>query len=168
MNNNNCNKIIVFFISLLFISVSFLPITMTSNKIVSASNIEADDTTPPIVQIIKPMNAIYFFDKAIALYEFPLIIRMINIEVTATDNESGVNRVEFYIDGQFKGDDFSEPYTYYWNEFLSGEHTIKVIAYDNADNNASAEIDVFKWRYPPFTIIFLLIALILGLPWGIP
>jgi hypothetical protein len=168
MNNYNCNKIIVFIILLLFILVSFLPITKIGNKTVSASGIETDDNIPPSVQIIKPINAIYLFDKAIALYEYPLIIRMINIEVTATDNESGINRVEFYIDGQFKGDDFSEPYSYYWNEFLSGEHKIKVIAYDNADNNATAEIAVFKWRYPPFTIIFLLILIVLGLPWGIP
>jgi uncharacterized repeat protein (TIGR02543 family) len=141
-------------------------ITMNANKTVTAHfTFAGEDTIPPIVEIIKPTKAIYIFNKFIIPFSMPIIVQMITIEVNASDNESGINHVEFLVDGLSKGNDASEPYSYDWTALRSGEHTIKVIAYDNAGNNAtSPEIQVFKWRLHPILIIPIIF---LGVLWRI-
>jgi hypothetical protein len=140
-------------------------ISMTSNKTVTAHFIYGtEDTTPPLLELVKPINAFYVFNKFILPFKMPIIVQMITIEANASDNESGIDRVEFYIDGLLKSEDSSEPYSYDWKELQSGKHTIKVIAYDNAGNNAtSPEILVFKWRLHPILIVPILI---LGILWA--
>jgi hypothetical protein len=142
-------------------------ITMTENKAVTANfTQEGGDSTPPLVKIIKPLNAIYIFNKPILPFRMPIVIQSITIEVNASDNQSGIDRVEFYIDGVLKGNDSSAPYSYDWNEIRSGKRTIKVTAYDNAGNSASAEMLVFKWRIHPILLIPILLLGILWAQWG--
>jgi uncharacterized repeat protein (TIGR02543 family) len=135
-------------------------ITMTGNKTVTAHFIQAEDTTPPVVEIAAPGNAIYFMNKEIIPFKTPIVILSFTIGVNASDNGSGVNRVEFYIDGVLKENDTSKPYTCDWKDFRSGKRTIKAVAYDNAGNSASTELQVFKWRLHP---VLLLILLVLGM-----
>jgi hypothetical protein len=142
-------------------------ITMTANKAVTANFTQGGgDTTPPLVEIVKPINnGIYIFNKFILplkMTQMPIIVQMLTIEVNASDNESGIERVEFIIDGVSKGQDTSEPYSYDWKEILSGQHKITVKAFDNSGNSASAEILVFKWRLHPILIIPILF---LGVLW---
>jgi len=105
------------------------------------------DTDPPVVEIIKPENALYIRNKEKLPLCKPLIIGYIDIEVEASDEESGINRVEFYIDGELKYNDTTEPYIWTWDERtpFRFRHTIKVIAYDEAGNYASSEISVRKF-----------------------
>ncbi len=56
-----------------------------------------------------------------------------------TDAISGVVNVEFYLDGQFLGNAYTEPYEYVWTG--SGNHTVCAIAYDCAGNNASSSMN---------------------------
>jgi hypothetical protein len=56
--------------------------------------------------------------------------------VNASDNIGGVVRVEFYIDNQFLVNVTAAPYEWFWTGV--GRHTVKAIAYDCADNNASS------------------------------
>jgi hypothetical protein len=58
------------------------------------------------------------------------------ISAIVEDATSGVVNVEFYLDGQFLGNAYAEPYEYVWKG--SGNHTVCVIAYDAAGNNASS------------------------------
>jgi hypothetical protein len=53
--------------------------------------------------------------------------------------------VEFYINGVFKESDAIAPYTWNWNEELSGKCIIQVTAYDNAGNNATNELVIWKF-----------------------
>jgi len=110
------------------------------------------EKNPPSVNITKPENALYITNIRIRkfLIRNPLIIGKINITVNATDDESGIERVEFYIDGELKTNITTPPYTYEWKRegrmrIFGHRHTIKVIAYDNAGNNASKEIKVWKF-----------------------
>jgi len=104
-----------------------------------------EDVDPPIKEITKPINAIYLFDRFIMPFLFPLIIGPITIEVDATDNQSGMNRVEFYIDDELRHNDTTEPYSWKWIESTFRIHMIKVIAYDNAENFATNRIGVLKF-----------------------
>lgn len=110
-----------------------------------------DDTTPPTVKITKPEKGLYIFNFKIRpfLIRKPLIIGKIDIEVDATDDKSGIERVEFFIDGESKANIVTLPYTYTWKRdkirIFGHRHTVKVVAFDNAGNNASEEIEVWKF-----------------------
>ncbi|HVQ00610.1 MAG TPA: Ig-like domain-containing protein [Candidatus Thermoplasmatota archaeon] len=103
------------------------------------------DTSPPSVTIIKPVNGLYIQDRLIFNLFLPIIIGKITIDVNAVDNDSGIDHVAFLIDGQQLFNDTTAPYSYTWSELAFFKYTIKVVAYDNASNTASASIDV--WRF---------------------
>ncbi|UCD13775.1 MAG: hypothetical protein JSW60_09510, partial [Thermoplasmatales archaeon] len=63
----------------------------------------------------------------------------------AEDNESGLNRTELYIDDELKGIFTSIPKSWLWDERVFFRHTIMVKAYDNAGNNATKEMKVWKF-----------------------
>lgn len=59
-----------------------------------------------------------------------------------------VDRVEFYIDGDIKETDTSEPYSYDWNTAtaLVGPHILRVVAYSTTNKNAESDIIVTVTR----------------------
>ncbi|UCD13585.1 MAG: VCBS repeat-containing protein [Thermoplasmatales archaeon] len=106
-----------------------------------------NDGMPPLVKIIKPENALYIRNKKILPLRKPLIIGYIDIEIEATDEHSGINQIEFYINNKLKSNCTEAPYSWRWDEHtpFRFRHTIKVIAYDNAGNNATKEMKVWKF-----------------------
>lgn len=64
--------------------------------------------------------------------------------IVVANDPSGINRVDFYIDGQFVGTDNSEPYIYEWNTLntTNGGHVISAATYDNNRNFATAALSV--------------------------
>ena len=94
------------------------------------------DTTPPTIKIIKPEKGVYFRDKKILprFIGLPLVIGKITIEAEAIDEDSGIEKVEFFINNKLKGTDTSEPYEYIWTrDRLKLFHifSIEVKAYNN-------------------------------------
>ncbi len=109
------------------------------------------DEEDPYVKITKPKNGLYIFNIKVWLRIFRLskIIGPITIEVTATDEDSGIEKVEFYINGIKKDSDTTEPYTYRWKwKPLRLFHLciIKVIAYDNEGNKAVDRMLVKRYQ----------------------
>ncbi|MCD6473770.1 MAG: hypothetical protein J7K47_02555 [Thermoplasmata archaeon] len=106
------------------------------------------DTTPPVIEKIKPINGIYVNDRQIMPFIFPVVIGGITVEVNVIDNESGVKKVDFYIDDNIKAGDTVEPYAWKWGGTYFGLHTIKIVAYDNAGNYGEHEEKVFiiNWK----------------------
>ena len=106
------------------------------------------DKEPPIVKITKPIKGLYFFNLRLRPFSLrtPLIIGKIKIKANASDNNSGIKCVQFFVEGELKLNDTNPPYTWDWNfkDFLKFKQTIKVVAFDNAGYNASDEIKV--WR----------------------
>ncbi len=76
-----------------------------------------------------------------------MIIGSIDIEVDATDDLSGIDRVEFYINDELKATDTTKPFNWTWDERtpFKFRYTIMVTAYDIAGNSAMNEIMV--WRF---------------------
>ncbi len=104
-----------------------------------------DDTIPPSVEIIKPLDGIYIVNIRILPLGIPFIIGSVDIIVEAVDDESGIDKVEFYIDGNLEETIETSPYKWRWNKIMFFRHTIKVIGYDNADNNNYYELIVWKF-----------------------
>lgn len=106
---------------------------------------EIEDDEDPYVEIIKPeQNGVYYNNNKVGSIPFTTVIMgHLDIKADASDSKSGINRVEFYIDGSLKETDTSEPYICSFDE-SSGTHAITAIAYDNAGNSASDDIVVWK------------------------
>ena len=82
-----------------------------------------EDTTPPTVSIQSPITN-------------QTVNGIVNIIVETNDNE-GINRVEFYINDSLSFTDTESPYQYDWNTLHYKEYSetiIKVISYDNSGN----------------------------------
>ncbi|MEM2868641.1 MAG: S8 family serine peptidase [Candidatus Bathyarchaeia archaeon] len=98
------------------------------------SNIVGTDNTPPIVSIVKPKNK-------------QIVSKVTDIVVSVSD-ESGISKVEFYVDGGLIAVVSAEPYTYGWNTktVKNGWHTITVRAYDSFGNSAETSIKVYVYN----------------------
>jgi len=110
------------------------------------------DNTRPTLKIIKPVKGLYIKEKMIRPFfiRVPLIIGGITIEVLATDDETGIDRVEFY-DGLFRNklleNDTEAPYNFIWKRDrirLVHLHILKIVAYDKVGNYASDFVIVRK------------------------
>jgi parallel beta-helix repeat protein len=100
---------------------------------------------PLYVKIKSPQeDFLYFKNQKIMPFFTTLIIGHINITVIAFD-ESGIDRVEFYIDGKLKSTITSPPYYWMWKEIKFFKHTIKAIAFNSTGNYKSDEITVWKF-----------------------
>jgi len=116
-----------------------------------SKNVKINDTTKPTIQIVKPERAVYINNekKRQRFFGMAFIIGNITIEVNASDvNGSGIDKVEFYINGILKGNDTVAPYNYTWmKDRLRFIHlfVIKVVAYDKAGNTAVKRMVVRKF-----------------------
>ena len=109
------------------------------------------EPTPPTIEITKPkVGYLYLNDKEIMkriIFDTTLIFGKITIEVNASDINSGINRVDFFIDDTLKETVNTTPYCWLWTEisFPLEPRTIKVVAYDNEGNSTTDEIFVKKF-----------------------
>jgi len=103
------------------------------------------DKAKPNVAIIKPIKGyLYIEDRQImpTLLGNTIIFGKITIMADASNHESGIQKVEFYVDGILQESVAQQPYAWQWNYLAIGTHLIKVIAYDSAGNSASDEMVV--------------------------
>ncbi len=98
------------------------------------------------VKIIRPDNSIYLNNKKILSFFVPLLIGKIDIEADVQlYPSSDIERVDFYVDGNYKETILSEPYRWTWNEIVFFRHSIKVIAYARSGLDTNDEIKVWKF-----------------------
>ena len=98
------------------------------------------DVAPPEVAITSPS-------------EGSAIGGTITVQVDASDNV-GVERVEFYIDGDLAYTDDTAPYEYEWDttSVADGSHTIRAVAYDAEGNSGEDEVNVVVDNVAPVII----------------
>lgn len=107
------------------------------------------DNNPPIVNITKPTHGLFIFNQKIAnLSNLILIIGPIDIVAEASDDESGIDYVEYsiirypiFILGRF----MDENYTYTLDRFSLGGWHVTITAYDKAGNSADDYIVIWKF-----------------------
>ena len=109
------------------------------------------DSTLPTVKITSPIKGflyVNFWDiitRKIPIFIATIVVGRIEVTATATDSQSGVDRVEFYIDDELKATDTTAPYTWTWLEGLNFyPYILKVKAYDGVGNQNSAPMKVWK------------------------
>ena len=103
------------------------------------------DTNPPSVSIEKPKEGyLYIFNREIIPLAKTVIIGRIEVRADARDSESGMNRVEFYINDELVYTDIEIPYEWTWEKISFGIYNIKAIAYDNENNSAIDSLNVIR------------------------
>lgn len=100
---------------------------------------------PPNLEFITPKKG-YFYFKNREIFPLPkditLCIRSISIKVNAF-SEIGIKKVAFYLDENLITIAINEPYGWLLDERIFGKHEIKAVAYDNAGNTASNEMEIW-------------------------
>ncbi|MEF8849085.1 MAG: Ig-like domain-containing protein [Candidatus Thermoplasmatota archaeon] len=104
------------------------------------------DKNKPIASFKKPEKNYIYFDntKIHKKIDKSIILGDINVEVDAKDYQTGIKKVEFYIDGRLKKTVTSEPFNWFWNDFSLRRHTLKIKAFDYAGNIDTKERTVLK------------------------
>jgi hypothetical protein len=93
--------------------------------------------------ITKPNKGVYVANKKICFtFSKTLILGDITIEAVTYNDQ--ITHMDFYIDDIYKANDTTAPYTWNWNEHVSGEKIIKAVAYDNRGNQYYTAITVWK------------------------
>jgi outer membrane protein assembly factor BamB len=100
----------------------------------------------PKISIIKPQNAVYFFNIRILPWPYPLVIGRITFQVEASQIEIGIDRVEFYYQGDLQHTDAQPPYEWLYTGHAPPLHqTILIRAYDTKGNSNSITKTINKW-----------------------
>ncbi|RLF38572.1 MAG: hypothetical protein DRN12_08235 [Thermoplasmata archaeon] len=104
-----------------------------------------EDNNPPTVIIEKPRGHLYLLDREIlpTLFGRAIIFGDISIEINATDKETGIEKVEIWIDDKLKYTATEKPYKWIWNEFAIGKHLLKAVAEDRVGNMAYYEVEAW-------------------------
>ena len=111
--------------------------------LIELAEIKEGDYEKPVVKIEKPYGHLYINNREIISLPSTVIIGKIEIEAYAFDNESGIDSVEFYIDGRMVARDEQQPYQWLWDKRALLLHKIGVKAYDKAGNEGYDEIKVW-------------------------
>lgn len=89
------------------------------------------DGTAPAVSILSPA-------------ENEAVSGVVSVQASAVDNESGVDHVEFYVDGDLVGSRATAPFEYSWDTTSGsdGVADLIVVAFDRAGNSSSESLSV--------------------------
>lgn|GEM_PF-2670651 len=110
------------------------------------------DASPPSLILTQPKKGYLYVNllegniqRICPILITTLVIGQIEVLAAVSDTQSGVNRVEFYLDDQVKATVIAAPYRWAWTEpgFLF-PYTLKILTYDNIGNQNSYELKVWK------------------------
>lgn len=107
----------------------------------SSKSVNVYVANSPIIHITSPTNGETIYQTT-----------LINTDVTAAEN---INKVDFYIDNEYKYSDFYYPYSWEWDtsEVLDGTHTIETRIYDDQGDSSSDSVTVTVANNPIVHII---------------
>lgn len=119
------------YVELPYIMIDYTKVPDNPNLARTTALWTAGDVVSPTVSIVSPTDGEYV--KGVQ-----------PITVSAEDGESGIDKVEFYINGILTSTDMEAPYEFSWSttELFDGVYSIEAVAYDKAGNTNSASISV--------------------------
>ncbi|RLF64573.1 MAG: hypothetical protein DRN33_01890 [Thermoplasmata archaeon] len=106
------------------------------------------DSTPPSVEIQKPgrMRFYYFNDEGKFVPSLrTIVIGSITVLASASDNISGLEKVEMYIDDTLVYETDEGYIKWDWNGPSFGFHVLELKAYDTAGNVGTDKVRLFIW-----------------------
>jgi len=118
-----------------------------NSNLVSFTLIYREDALSPCIEIVQPREgSFYLGGREIITSDFPvsLVMGKITSRVDAEDNESGIDRVDFMLDGNICYSDDASPYEWMMDSSTVswGKHVLSVSGYDKGGNVARDERDI--------------------------
>jgi len=105
-----------------------------------------EDTIPPFVFIDKPLlNTLYIRNTSFSWFFSTVIIGSIDVEITAYDSETQIDKVMIFIDDQLKDTLDESPYSWTWSEFCFGKTDLTIFVTDSAGNSNSQDMQLWKF-----------------------
>lgn len=104
------------------------------------------DEEPPVINIITPQQGyLYIGGKPVVrtLRGNTVVLGNITLLAEAFDNESGIRRVEFYIDETVYAIDNDAPFSVEFHETSFGKHTVSMVAIDKNGNSDQVTQSVY-------------------------
>jgi len=98
------------------------------------------------INVSKPDDYLYIFNKQVVPFNIPLIIGNIDFEIIDINSTDIIVLLELYIDDIFlKSKDYNIDNPLSWNKFSFGKHKVKILAFDLYGNRDYVELDVWKF-----------------------
>jgi PKD repeat protein len=115
----------------------------------TSRTITLGDSEPPIIWIRQPQSGYLYFNLWDIIsgkihFFMTIVFGEITVIAEAYDNQSGMDRVEFWVDSVLKFTDYMWPYEWLWSEKGVFQYTLKAIAYDKAGNSAQDSVTLWK------------------------
>jgi len=131
-------------------TATFIVIDSQGNQSSDSCNVTVH-YAPPTVYITKPVNGIYFMNMRILPFPGVLIFGPITIEVNASQEQFGIDRVDFWLDNLWLKTwkhltvVTDPPYSCTWRSPALFNYYISVQVFDNSGNYTYAGIYVWKF-----------------------
>lgn len=103
------------------------------------------DATPPVIDVDDPISALYINGRAVFPFFVPLIFGEIEINITAVDEETSVEKIELHINEELIGTWNDSSIQWIWSERTFGRFRFYIVAYDEAGNWNDMEFIVWKF-----------------------
>ena len=118
------------------------PITITVTVFDEGSSITKTceivaDNIKPAASILRPVNGFYVFNTRLIPLNKLFIIGPVSIQINAQDTNSGIKKVELYLDDIFISEIFITSYKFSLNKQFIGKTHLKIYVYDQAGNIVS-------------------------------
>ena len=123
------------------VSVTITATDATGDTGSNSASITSDNTAPEIV-ITKPGAGLYFMDGMRLLpFSYPFIIGQITFETEVTDEGSGVEDVEFYLENNLEATVTEPPYRWLWDEAATGFFDVELLVTDKVGHESTDSVD---------------------------
>ncbi|MEA3458600.1 MAG: Ig-like domain-containing protein [Candidatus Thermoplasmatota archaeon] len=106
-----------------------------------------EDSIEPEVTLTKPQKGgVYINNNQIFAFPFQtaFVLGDLTVKASAYDEQTSIDKIEFYIDGVLKHSCDEKPYTFPFTEDIKGKFSLKVTAYDQADNQKEIEMVILR------------------------
>jgi hypothetical protein len=117
-------------------------------EIQTCESFKIDQTAPTVGLSMPETGYLYVMGRPIFQIGRTIVIGDLSSQASASDATSGIDYVEFIVDGEVKSADLSAPFTFDLPKggLIPSSHTLQVKAYDNACNAAtSTQLTYLKW-----------------------
>ena len=118
-----------------------------AEEIKTCQSFKIDQTNPTVALAMPESGYLYIGGRPIFQIGRTIVIGDLTAQASASDATSGIDYVEFLVDGEVKSADLTAPYTFELPfSFLPSSHTLQVKAYDNACNTGTGtQTTYLKW-----------------------
>ncbi|MGC9308805.1 MAG: C1 family peptidase [Thermoplasmatota archaeon] len=123
-----------------------LSVTDAAGNTATCTTLVYVDSSPPEVNLTRPeRGSFYFFDQHRGIPLGVVIIGTVTVQGSAEDALSGLERIEYYLDGELVISTDEPSFEQEWADAPFGFHLLEVQAYDAAGNVGTDKAWVFAW-----------------------